>query len=277
MGALDGMTALITGGSRGLGRAVAEAYLREGADIAICARDACQLGITQGLLQRVFPDRTVFAIPCDVTDWNRITDMLVRLHKSWDAIDILVNNAGEQGPVMFLPAALFHGWCRTFGVNVECVGYLMASVASDMLQKHWGKVINISGGGATKPQPGLSAYAASKAALVRLTETVALELRGTGIDVNAVAPGALDTRMQGEIIAAGPGVVGEARYQEALNIKETGGDSIEEAAALCVWLASHASDGLSGKLISAQHDDWRNLDIPKVMASDWGTLRRVTE
>jgi NAD(P)-dependent dehydrogenase (short-subunit alcohol dehydrogenase family) len=123
---------------------------------------------------------------------------------------------------------------------------------------------------------GLSAYAASKAAVVRLAETLALELASRRVDVNALSPGALNTQMLDEVLAAGPERVGEQRYRQALSQKSGGGAPPERAAELAVWLASPASDGITGKLLSAVWDPWERLAEHRTeLASDIYTLRRI--
>jgi NAD(P)-dependent dehydrogenase (short-subunit alcohol dehydrogenase family) len=137
--------------------------------------------------------------------------------------------------------------------------------------------VNLSGGGATAPLPFISAYAASKAAVVRLTETLAGELREHHVDVNAMAPGALNTKMLDEVLAAGPALVGESNYKKALKQKQDGGASLELAAGLCLFLASGASDGITGRLISAPWDSWKDLPAHREVLekSDIYTLRRI--
>jgi NAD(P)-dependent dehydrogenase (short-subunit alcohol dehydrogenase family) len=141
-----------------------------------------------------------------------------------------------------------------------------------------GKIIQLSGGGATAPMPRMSAYAASKAAIVRFVETLAQEVREAKIDVNAVAPGALNTRMLEDVLAAGPDKIGRARYEQAMKQKGEGGASLDRAAALAVFLASRASDGITGKLISAVWDPWADLASFKaeLERTDVYTLRRIT-
>jgi 3-oxoacyl-[acyl-carrier protein] reductase len=152
----------------------------------------------------------------------------------------------------------------------------MQQVLPHMMARHQGKVVNLSGGGATSPRPNFSAYGASKAALVRLTETVAEEVRSYNIQVNAVAPGAINTRMLYEVLQAGEAAGGEleaAQRQEA-----EGGASAEVAARLTAFLVSPASDKLSGKLISAPHDGWQswtNAELDRLSAKPWFTLRRM--
>ena len=125
--------------------------------------------------------------------------------------------------------------------------------------------------------PRISAYAVSKAAIVRFTETLAEEVRGTGIDVNAIAPGALNTRMLAEVLEAGPEKVGQAFYDRSLKQKESGGSPLGRGADLALFLASAASDGITAKLISAVWDDWERWPehLPELSSSDVYTLRRI--
>ena len=141
-----------------------------------------------------------------------------------------------------------------------------------------GHIIIISGGGATKPLPYLSAYAASKAAIVRFGETLAEELKERGIDVNLVAPGALNTRLLDEVLQAGPERVGQAFYDASLRQKQSGGTPLTRGADLCAYLASAASDGITGKLLSAVWDPWERLEQwrDELDGTDIYTLRRIT-
>jgi NAD(P)-dependent dehydrogenase (short-subunit alcohol dehydrogenase family) len=150
------------------------------------------------------------------------------------------------------------------------------ALVAHFARRGYGKIVQLSGGGATNALPGLSAYAASKAAVVRFAETLAEELREHHVDVNAVAPGALNTRMLDEVLAAGPERVGQAFHERALEQQRSGGVPLERGAALAVWLASAASDGVTAKLLSAVWDPW--AELPKHLddlASDVYTLRRI--
>ena len=157
--------------------------------------------------------------------------------------------------------------------TVLCCGAILPILRA----RNYGKIVNLSGGGATAPMPRLSAYAASKAAVVRFTETLAVECADSRIDVNSVAPGALNTRMLEDIIAAGPDRVGDGYYHRAMQQKEDGGASLERAAELCVFLLSAESDGISGRLISAVWDPWELLPRHRreLSESDVYTLRRI--
>jgi len=147
-----------------------------------------------------------------------------------------------------------------------------------MIQRGGGKIVNLSGGGATSARPRFTAYASSKAAVVSLTETLAHEVKEYNIQVNAIAPGAVNTRLTDEILAAGA-AAGEETLERTRRQKETGGVPPDKAAALAVFLASDESDGLTGRLISAVWDDWESMTehIDRIMASDLYTLRRVVE
>jgi NAD(P)-dependent dehydrogenase (short-subunit alcohol dehydrogenase family) len=141
----------------------------------------------------------------------------------------------------------------------------------------YGKIVQLSGGGATNPLPRISAYAASKAAVVRFVETLAEEVRGEGIDVNAIAPGALNTRLLDEILQAGPEKVGVEFFDRSMRQKTQGGAPLEQGARLAVFLGAAASDGITGKLISAVWDPWEQLAQHRrdLEATDIYTLRRI--
>jgi 3-oxoacyl-[acyl-carrier protein] reductase len=158
------------------------------------------------------------------------------------------------------------------GVVLPC-----RAVLPDFKKRRQGKIIVVSGGGATKPLPFLSAYAASKAAVVRFAETLAEEVRDFDIAVNAVAPGVLNTRLLDEVLEAGPQRVGQSFYDASVKQKASGGTPIERGAALCAYLASDKSAGITGRLISAVWDPWETLDERRaeIGESDIYTLRRI--
>ncbi len=213
----------------------------------------------------------------DVSTPEACTQIAERAMDAFGGLTILVNNAGILGELGRIEDVAWEDWAQVIAVNVFGPALLCRAVIPQMRHQGYGKIINVSGGGATKPLAGMSAYAASKAALVRLTENLALELSGAGVDVNAIAPGALNTRLLDEMLAAGPARLGDEFYEGALRQRETGGNSLEYAAALSVFLASAASDGISGRLISAVWDDWASLAgrRTELAAGDVYTLRRI--
>ncbi|MGO9898373.1 MAG: SDR family NAD(P)-dependent oxidoreductase [Solirubrobacteraceae bacterium] len=277
-GVLDGRSALITGASQGFGLAIARAYINEGANVFICARDAGQLEQARSeLIGRAGGDgRRVGAQVADVSQPQQVAMLVATAIEFFPELSILVNNAGVYGPKGPVETVDWEVWVRA--INVNLMGSVLAARAliSQLRRIGKGKIVQVSGGGATSPLPGLSAYAASKAAVIRFIETLAIELKPDRVDVNAVAPGALNTRMLDEVIEAGPEQVGEDFYQRALAQLRSGGTPLERGAELAVWLASAASDGISGKLISAMWDPWRELPkYHKDLESDVYTLRRI--
>ncbi|HEY1262846.1 MAG TPA: SDR family oxidoreductase, partial [Terriglobales bacterium] len=189
----------------------------------------------------------------------------------------VVNNAGINGPKGRLEECPWAEWLHTMEINLFGTVLLCRAAIPVFRRKRYGKIVNLSGGGATAPMPGFSAYAASKAAVVRLTETLAHETASVGIAVNAVAPGAMNTRMLDEVLEAGPQKVSEAYYRKAVEQKASGGAPPEKAAALVVFLLSEESDGITGRLLSAVWDPWPTLGarVQELERTDLYTLRRI--
>ncbi len=273
---LQGKRAVVTGASRGLGKAIAGAFLREGATVLICARNASQIEQARVSLNEEASGR-LHATACDVGVKTDLDALAAEARLRLGGVDILVANAGVQGPAGAVDDVDWDMWRETIGINLIGTAYCCRVFLPLMKPAREGKILILSGGGATKPMPFFSAYAASKAGIVRFGETLAEEVKPFGIDVNMVAPGALNTRMLDEVLEAGPEKAGEARYRDALSQQASGGASVERAAALCVHLASDACSGVSGRLISAPWDPWHRLEELKddLAMTDIYTLRRI--
>jgi NAD(P)-dependent dehydrogenase (short-subunit alcohol dehydrogenase family) len=275
---LKGKIALITGASQGLGKAIASAFIQEGAQVAICARDGKLLEtVAEEFRGQLSENQKMFATACDVSSPEQVERLFSEVSAHLGPVEILVNNAGVYGPKGQSESVPFLDWARAIEINLYGVFLPCQHAIRQMKQAGRGKIINLSGGGATAPLPRFSAYAASKAAVVRLTETLAEELREFLIDVNAIAPGALNTRLLGEVLSAGSETIGKEIYDKALKQRDSGGVPLEKAASLSVYLASGISDGITGKLISAQWDPWQNLhqSRDRLAKSDVYTLRRI--
>lgn len=275
---LAGRTAIITGASLGLGAVIARRFVEEGASVALCARDGAALdGVVAALQSIAGPQQRVLGRPADVARTADIDALVDHAIKALGGLDVLVNNAGVYGPMGALESVAWEAWVEAIAINLHGTVYPCRAVLPHFKARGRGKIINISGGGATNPLPNISAYAASKAAVVRFTETLAEEVRGSGIDVNAVAPGALNTRLMDELVQAGPVAVGAAFHARMRQVQVEGGTPLEKGAALCAWLASPASDGITGKLISAVWDPWADLPAHRAEldGSDIYTLRRI--
>jgi len=278
MSRLEHQTAIVTGANQGLGKAVSEAFLKEGANVVICARNEAML--TQAFNElRGFckSQRQLSHFQADVSKVDQVERLVDFAFGHHQRIDILVNNAGIYGPKGCIEEVDWSEWTHTIEVNLYGPMLMCRALLPHFKHNQHGKIINISGGGATAPLPRLSAYAAAKAAIVRLTETLAHETLGCGVDINSVAPGALNTRMLEEILEAGPEKVGADFYDRAVSQKEKGGASLDRAASLCVFLASHESNGITGRLLSAVWDQWEDLPkhVSKLKSSEIYTLRRI--
>jgi len=192
------------------------------------------------------------------------------------SLQALVLNAGIYGPMGAVESVSLDEWRRAMDVNLYGVLLPCRALIPHFKKAGRGKIIVLSGGGATSPMPNISAYAASKAAVVRLMETVAEELRPYQVDVNAIAPGALATRLVDEVLAAGPDKVGQAFYEKNQQWKATGATPLSLGASTAVYLASAQSDGITGKLISVQWDPWERLhEFKNDLNGDIYTLRRI--
>ncbi|KAB2643494.1 MAG: SDR family oxidoreductase [Verrucomicrobia bacterium] len=273
---LAGLNALITGGSQGLGRVIAETFVREGASVMLCARDAALLENARAELAALAQSgQKVFARACDVSSEQQVNDLAAHAIAEFGAVHVLVNNAGIYGPLGPTESVPLDEWRRAIEINLLGVLLPCRAFIPHFKAAGRGKIIIISGGGATNPLPNISSYAASKAAVVRLMETLSEELKAHRIDVNAVAPGALKTRMMQEVLDAGPEKVGAAFYAKNVKWTEDGATPPALAANLCAYLASSESDGVTGRLISAQWDPWKTLHTHKDEFGDIYTLRRI--
>jgi NAD(P)-dependent dehydrogenase (short-subunit alcohol dehydrogenase family) len=279
MSTLTGRAAIVTGASDGLGRAIAQAYLQSGASVLICARDRDQLEKARVELDALAGSEQVLAaLPADVSNPADVERLTAYAFERFSQVHVLVNNAGVYGPIGPVESVDWTEWVRAIEINLHGSALMTRALVPHFKQHHYGKIIQLSGGGATNPLPRFSAYAASKAAVVRFAESLALEVEPFGIDVNAIAPGALNTRMMEQLLATGPETVGPSFYERMKKIADEGGTPLERGAALAVFLASSASDGITGRLLSAVWDSWGDLPARRdqLKRTDVYTLRRIT-
>jgi len=276
---LRGRAAIVTGANRGLGEAIATRLVHEGAHVVLAARDAEPLHAVAERLraERPLSTQQVLDQKTDVSRRDEVDRLLGRTIEALGTVDVLVANAGVYGPMGPIEQVDWEEWVRAIEINLYGVVLCCRAVVPEMRRRRSGKIVVISGGGATRPLPNMSAYAASKAAAVRFAETLAEEVIADGIDVNAIAPGALNTRLLDDVLAAGPERVGQAMYDQAVRQKESGGTPLEVGVELVAFLASAESDGITGRLLAAVWDDWRGLpaQLERLEASDVFTLRRI--
>lgn len=273
---LLGLNTLITGGSQGLGRHIVEAYLAAGANVIFCSRTTKDIKkVTSELTGQLREGQQLIGITCDIADPRSVEALFTRAAQL-GPLHVVVNNAGVYGPIGPTEEVSLTDWTQAWSINVT--GTLLVSQQAVLAMKplRKGKIITISGGGATSPMPRFAAYAATKAAVVRLTETLAEEYRADHIDINAVAPGALRTRLTEQVLAAGPEMAGQEMFDKNKKWHADGADDPLLAAELCVYLASSESDGITGKLISAKWDPWQDPSKFREQTNgDIYTLRRI--
>jgi NAD(P)-dependent dehydrogenase (short-subunit alcohol dehydrogenase family) len=190
------------------------------------------------------------------------------------SLNTLVCNAGIYGPIGPVEDNNWNEWTNAIETNLYGVVNFCRHAVPIFKKQRQGKIIILSGGGATKPMPNFSAYAASKAAVVRFAETLAEEVKDYNIQVNCVAPGSMNTSFMQQAIDAGPYKAGQDFYDRMVEQKINGGDSIENAAELIAFLASEDSNHITGRLISAVWDDWQSLKDKKLKDNMY-TLRRI--
>jgi NAD(P)-dependent dehydrogenase (short-subunit alcohol dehydrogenase family) len=276
---LQGMAAIISGANQGFGLETAKQFVTAGASVMLCARNTEKLMQCQQELSRLAaPGVKVLAQTADVSRLDEVEALVAASISEFGKVDVLVANAGVYGTKGMIEEIDWQEWSDSIDINLKGTVLQCRSIIPHFKQHRQGKIIILSGGGATKPLPYLSAYAASKAAIVRFAETLAEEVKDFGIDVNAIAPGALNTRLLDEILEAGPEKVGKHFYDQSIKQQEKGGTPLSLGASLCVFLASTQSNGITGRLISAVWDPWKKLPeyMEELKNSDIYTLRRIT-
>jgi NAD(P)-dependent dehydrogenase (short-subunit alcohol dehydrogenase family) len=274
---LAGRGAIITGANQGLGREIATHFVRAGASVVLAARGQELLRQTEAELRTLASaGQVVVGVAADVSRPEDCRGLVERAGTVLPELTVLVNNAAISGPLGLVEENDWAAWAGTIAINLFGPVLMCRAALPALKARRYGKIINLSGGGATAPRPRMSAYACSKAALVRFTETLAEEVRDWHIDVNAIAPGSLNTRLLDDLLAAGPEGVGR-EYEKAVKQRDTGGTPLSKGAELAVFLAGAVSDGITGRLLSAVWDNWASLPDRKqeLAKSDIYTLRRI--
>jgi NAD(P)-dependent dehydrogenase (short-subunit alcohol dehydrogenase family) len=272
---LKDRVAIITGAGRGIGKAIALAFAREGAWLFLAARTERELMETADRCHDT--GSKAQAVTMDVSNWNHVQHLMNTAIKEAGQVDILVNSAGIYGPIGPTAEIDKSAWVRATEVNLFGPFYLCRALMPHFIERKNGKIILLGGGGATTPLPNFSSYAATKAGVVRLADTLAEELKPFNIQVNVIAPGLVDSRLQDEVLAAGP--LAGALFDKIKQARETGAGAVspEVAASLAVFLASEASGKLTGKLIAAPYDPWREWagKADQLNSTPLYTLRRL--
>lgn len=275
MGRLEKKTIIITGGSSGIGYAIAQCCVTEGARVLIIARGKNDLEKARTQLHKV-SEHEPLGYAMDVGNLNAVQEFSQWLAQQRLTPHGLVNCAGIFGAIGKTTTVDMQQFTAAIQINLLGSVYMCHAVAP--LMRGGGKIVNCSGGGGTFPFPNYSAYAVSKAAIVRFTENLALELAEDNIDVNCIAPGFVATRLHEQTFAAGKAAAGNF-FEKTQKELARGGVPPEKAAELTAFLLSHASDGITGKYVSAPWDPWQSADFQMKLKTDkdFGTLRRIDE
>lgn len=266
---LKDQAVLITGAGRGIGKRLAIGFAAQGAHVGLLARSQAELDLAK--LEIEHAGGTALRIRSDVRDYDQMCAAVERMRSVFGGIDALIASAGIQGPVGPLVDIKPRAWAETIETNLLGVVHACRAALPQMIDKRRGKIIVMGGGGAASARPRFSAYAASKAAVVRFVETLAEEVRDWNVQVNCMAPGGTYTHMTDEILHAGERA-GAREIEEAEDVRLTGGMHPEKQIQLALFLASERSNHISGKLIHV-NDDWKRLEREN-MNPEAFTLRR---
>ena len=270
-GTLKEKNVLITGAGRGIGKRLAMGFAEAGARVGLLARSKAELDLAKLEIDQVGGE--ALRLPSDVREPDQLAAAVDLMHRKFGGPDVLIAAAGVLGPIGPFLTAKPKAWEEAIGTNLIGVTNACRAVLPGMIERRSGKIIVIVGAGAAQSRPNFSAYAASKAAVVRFTECLADEVRDHNVQVNCMAPGDAYTHMTDEILSAGEERAGAREYEEATQVRITGGLSPEKQVQLALFLASERSNHISGRLLHVS-DDWKRLEMDN-MRPELYTLRRL--
>jgi NAD(P)-dependent dehydrogenase (short-subunit alcohol dehydrogenase family) len=273
---LKDKVAIITGGSRGIGKAIAERFAQEGCNIMLASRTKSELEKTAESIKKKFAVK-ISSYRTDIGYENEVASLIQKTIAKFGKIDILVNNAAIVGPTGEISHINGQEFFNTLKNNIGGTVFCTKAVIPYMKSQKQGCIINLSGGGGLYPLPYYDAYSASKAAIVRLTENFALELEKFNIYVTAISPGAVNTKMFDDQLKIGKNTIGEKNWQALQDRLASGSDSIDKASELALFIACQNRKELNGRVISAIWDNWENISKQKekIIDTDVFKMRRV--
>jgi NAD(P)-dependent dehydrogenase (short-subunit alcohol dehydrogenase family) len=261
---------LITGAGRGIGKRLAIGLAAHGARIGLLARSKAELDLAN--LEIEHAGGVAFRLRASVCDFEHMSAAVDRMRSHYGSVDVLICAAGIQGPIGPFADISTKAWVETIETNLIGVMNSCRAVLPHMIERRSGKIIILSGRGAADPRPNFTAYATSKAAIVRFAETLAEEVMDHNVQVNAISPGGAYTSMTDEILRAGDRA-GWKEHEDAMQVRLTGGVPPEKQLELALFLASEASNHVTGRLIHVT-DDWKKLEHASV-SKELYTLRRI--
>ncbi len=274
----ENINVIVTGGTEGFGKKIIENLIEKGANISFCARNISNVKEAHKYFEKLKKNnQKILSMNVDVSKKDEVEDFIKYTKSELSTIDVLINNAGIYGPIGPIENNNWDEWIEAINTNLIGSILTMRSLIQTFKKQKKGKIIQISGGGATNPMPNFSSYAVSKTGIVRFVETLSCEMKKFNIYVNAVAPGALNTKMLDKVLESDQKKVGKEFYDKSIVQKENGGAGFQKGIDLINFLVSDKSNGITGKLISAQWDNYKtwlsNLD--DISDSDVYTLKRI--
>jgi NAD(P)-dependent dehydrogenase (short-subunit alcohol dehydrogenase family) len=263
---------LVTGAGRGIGKRLAIGFAQSGARLGLLARSKGELDLAH--LEIEHQGGISIRIRADVTDFDQVSAAIERYRVHYGPPQVAVCAAAIQGPIGPFLSNPTKAWAETINANLMGVVNVCRAVLPHMVERRSGKIIVLAGRGATDARPNFSAYASSKAAVVRFIETLAEELLEHNIQVNCMSPGRTYTSMTDEVLRAGE-LAGWKEIEEAEETRHTGGSSPDKQIQLALFLASEQSNHITGRLIHV-NDDWKKLKTTNIHSEIY-TLRRITK
>ncbi len=273
---LEGNVAIVTGGTRGIGLAIAKELTENGAKVVICSRT--QSDLDNALKQLSAVKRQAMGMSCDVSKISDCKKLINFAIDHYSKINILVNNAGVYGPIGPLETLDLREWKKALDINLLSMVILSHQIIPLMAKQGGGKIINLCGAGigGKNTLPRFSLYFTSKMAVAGLTEVLAAEVTDKNIQINCISPGAVNTYFNEYLINQGPEKAGDFFYKNALKLKKEGGTSPKLAAKLVAFLSSHQADHITGRLLSAKWDLIPDLK-KMIVSNNFFKLRRIDQ
>lgn len=271
-------TILITGSNQGIGFELSKYFVKKDFNLILCARNKKKLNEVEKKLSKLKKkNQKIVSYKLDISSEKEINLFLNKIYKKFKKIDVLINCAGIYGPKGEFEKLSWNKWKQVIEINLLGSIYLIKKILPYFKKQKKGKIIQFSGGGAASPFPYFTAYSASKIALVRFIENISIEQKKNNISLNCIAPGPVNTRMLDEVLKAGPSKVGKVFYKKSILQKKNGGTNINKINELVEFLCDEKNHFITGKLISAQWDNWKKFKFhkDKLINSDVGTLRRI--
>jgi NAD(P)-dependent dehydrogenase (short-subunit alcohol dehydrogenase family) len=262
---------LITGAGRGIGKRLALGFAAAGARVGLLARSQAELDLAKLEIEQA--GGNALRLRADVRDLEQLHAAVDRMRVVFGGLDVLIASAGVQGPIGPLVSTKPKAWNETIEINLMGVVNSCRAALPPMIDKRNGKIILVVGGGSGHARPNFGAYAASKAAVVRFAECLAVEVSDHNVQVNSISPGSVYSHMTDEVLHAGEEKAGRREIEDAEQVRISGGVPPEKQLQLALFLASERSNHISGKLIHV-NDDWRRFEQQN-MKPELYTLRRV--